>query len=152
MVELLALTAIGTVIGTVVAAEASAWMPHLSRCVLRSALSRLSRDLPPEVRARWIEEIEADFACFSDRPWGGLAFALAVRRRGAKRLAEELKSRPLRAKGRSKAAPGAGPAPRYRWVLSHKSFGLSPSMPRYVRIPVYEPEEAAEAEEPEGDG
>jgi hypothetical protein len=148
-VELLALTVIGTVVGTIVAVEASAWMPHLSRRVLRSALSRLPQDLPPEVRVRWIEEIEADFACFADRPWGGLAFALGVRRKGAKRLATELKPRPLRAKGKGKVAPSAGPAPRYQWVLSHKSFGLNPTMPRYVRVRVYEPEEK---EETEGDG
>lgn len=145
--ELLALTVIGTVLGSIVAVEASAWMPHLSRRILRSALSRLPADLPPEVRTRWIEEIQADFACFADRPVGGLVFALGVRRKGARRLAAELKPRrlPARVQGKGRIATATDTLPRYRWVPSYKSFGPYPSWPRYVRIRV------GEAEEAEGD-
>lgn len=149
MVELLILTAVGTVVGSIAAVEASAWVPYLSRRLLGSALARLQQDLPPEVRDRWVEEIEADFAAFSDRPWGGLGFALGVRRKGARRLAAELKPRRSRLFGfRSRAKRVRRPRPEvveYRWVQSTK-ISIGTSHPRYVRIPIYPKRERADDE------
>jgi hypothetical protein len=88
--EILALTIVGTVVGTILALEAGAWMPYLSRALVRSTLGRMPVGLDPHIRARWTEEIEADLGAYADRPIGGLAFALRLRRRGGRRLAEQL--------------------------------------------------------------
>ena len=88
--DLLLITVIATVIGTLLAIEAKAWMPYLSARILRGAIARFPEALARETRERWAEEIEADLAAYGDRPLGGLAFALRLRRRGGRRLAGEL--------------------------------------------------------------
>ncbi len=155
MVALLALTILGTVIGTILAVEASAWMPYLGHRLIRSALSRFPEGLPAEVRARWAEEIEADFASFADRPWGGLVFAIGVRWKGARRLAAELAPRRIKAtasRSKSKHTPPPAAAsdrvPAVRYVTSYKFFGGRP-MPRYIRIP--EPTNLPEPTSDEGE-
>lgn len=157
MVALLALTILGTVIGTILAVEASAWMPHLGRRLVRSALSRFPDGLPAEVRARWAEEIEADFASFADRPWGGLVFAIGVRWRGARRLAVELAPRRIKATAsRSKgkrtppaAATASNRVPAGRVITSYKFFGGRPTL-RYITLP--EPTNLPEPTDEEGGG
>lgn len=87
---LLLITIIGTVIGTLLASEAKAWLPRLSLRLLRHTLSGLPRELPAESKRRWVEEIEADLLDYEARPLGGFAFAFRVYRRGARDLAAEL--------------------------------------------------------------
>jgi hypothetical protein len=87
---LLAVSIIGTFIGTVLAVEAKAWAPHLSARLLRATIDRFPQGIDEEMRGRWSEEIEADLASYADRPLGGLIFALRLRRRGGKALAAEL--------------------------------------------------------------
>jgi hypothetical protein len=86
----LVVTAIGTALGTILAVEAQAWMPHLSKRLLRKAISRLDVDLSPERRGRWVEEIEADFDTYEGRPVGGLVFAIRLRLSGTKDLVRQL--------------------------------------------------------------
>lgn len=88
--ELLAYTIVGTVIGTLLAIEAKAWLPYLSAGLVRSTLRKMPDALDHEFRSRWSEEIESDLASYDDRPLGGFLFALRLRRRGGKRLAAEL--------------------------------------------------------------
>jgi hypothetical protein len=78
------------VVGSILAFEARAWMPHLSRWLVAQAIRRLPGDLKIELRQRWAEEIRADLVAFDDRPVGGLIFALRVRLKGGRDLAAEL--------------------------------------------------------------
>lgn len=88
--DVLAYTIVGTVIGTVLAIEAKAWLPYLTRALLRRTLDDLPDALDHQLRSRWSEEIEADLAQFDDRPLGGFLFALRLRWKGGRRLAAEL--------------------------------------------------------------
>lgn len=54
--------------------EIRAWLPHLSRALVRHAAQRLS----PEHRDRWQEEVLADLESFDDRPLTGFAHAVRV--------------------------------------------------------------------------
>jgi hypothetical protein len=87
---LFAVTVFATVIGTVLALEAQAWAPYVSRLLVRLAVARLQADMPRSLRERWVEEIEADAASFADRPLGGLVFSLLLWRKGGRELAGEL--------------------------------------------------------------
>ena len=86
----LLVTILGTIVGTVLAIEARAWLPHFSAWVLRKTLEGLPRKLDETLRKRWAKEIEADLASYQDRPVGGLIFAMRVRAKGARDLAAEL--------------------------------------------------------------
>jgi len=66
-------------------------MPHLSRRLLRKAIALLAEELSTEMRERWIEEIEADFASYQGRPVGELVFALRLRLSGARKLARQVR-------------------------------------------------------------
>jgi len=87
--ELLILT-LATLLGTLLALEAKAWLPRLSRRLIAGAVARFPADLRAADRDRWRREIESDLAAFDDRPLGGLAFALRVRFKGGRDLAAEL--------------------------------------------------------------
>jgi hypothetical protein len=95
LMEALILAVIGTVLGTVLASEASAWMSHLSRRLVDIAISRLLTKWREEERARWREEIEADFATYSKRPLAGLLFAVGLRWTARKRRLARLSPRRL---------------------------------------------------------
>lgn len=88
--EILILTIVGTVIGTVLAIEAKAWMPYVGSRLVRGTLERMPRGLEEQMRSRWAEEIEADHATLADRPVGGLVFAVGLCLKGGRRLAAEL--------------------------------------------------------------
>jgi hypothetical protein len=89
-VEILILTIVGTVIGTLLAIEAKAWMPFLSRHLMRATFAHFPDGLDEPLVARWSEEIEADLHRYRDRPLGGLIFALRLRLKGGRDLAAEL--------------------------------------------------------------
>jgi hypothetical protein len=103
--ELLILT-LATLLGTLLALEAKAWLPFLSRRLIAGAVARFPADLRADDRDRWRREIESDLAAFDDRPLGGLAFALRVRFKGGKDLAAEL------ALAEKIAEPEQAPEPR----------------------------------------
>jgi hypothetical protein len=86
----LAITIVGTMIGTMLAIEAKAWMPYVSHRLVRSTLDRMPNELDEDMQSRWGEEIEADLASYGDRPLGGLVFAVGVARKGGRGLAAEL--------------------------------------------------------------
>jgi len=88
--DLLVLTLAGTLIGTVLAVEAVAWLPYVSRALVAMALDEFPEDLSEDKTARWAKEIKADLASLEDRPIGGLYFAVGVCLKGGKRLAAEL--------------------------------------------------------------
>lgn len=88
--DLLLITILGTVIGTLLAVEAKAWMPYLSARMVRSTLDGMPTELDDEMRLRWGEEIEGDLNAYSDRPLGELQFAVRLRRKGGRQLAAEL--------------------------------------------------------------
>lgn len=88
--EILVFTIIGTVIGTVLAIEAKAWMPYVGFRLVRATLERMPEGLEEQICSRWAEEIEADHAALADRPIGGLMFAVRLRLKGGRRLAGEL--------------------------------------------------------------
>lgn len=114
LVAMFVVTLIATVVGTVLAFEAQAWAPHVTRRLLRKAFAQFPGDLPADMRARWTEEIEADVAGFDDRPLGGLAFAFRLWRRGGPELAGELALRQVsgaKAAAQSQASSEA-PAPQ----------------------------------------
>lgn len=96
LVAVFVVTLIATVVGTVLAFEAQAWAPYVTRRLLRKAFARFPGDLPAGTRARWMEEIEADANGFDDRPLGGLAFAFRLWRRGGRELSGELALRQVR--------------------------------------------------------
>jgi hypothetical protein len=87
--ELLILT-VATLLGTLLALEAKAWLPRVSRRLIASAVGHFPADLGPADRDRWSREIESDLETFDDRPLGGLVFALRVRFKGGRDLAAEL--------------------------------------------------------------
>jgi hypothetical protein len=87
---LFAVTVVATVVGTVLALEAQAWAPYVSRHLVRLVVARLRAEMPSHLRERWVEEIEADAASFADRPLGGLIFSLRLWRKGGRDLAGEL--------------------------------------------------------------
>ncbi len=99
--DILFLSLIGTVAGTVLALEVLTWMPHVSRRLLERTIAEFPEELPGKQRARWAEEIEADLASFADRPLGGLQFALKLRRQGGRSLAAELALQSTLASARS---------------------------------------------------
>ena len=113
---------VGTIVGTVLALEALAWMPHMSRRLVRRALEKLPDDLPSELAARWWEEIEADLESYSERPVGGLLFALTLSLRGGKRLAAELALDSVSSAPREEKASAAGIAETER-ILSIPGLG-----------------------------
>jgi hypothetical protein len=84
------LLTITTLLGSVLAVEARAWLPHLSRWIVSRTMKQLPKALSRELRERWTEEIEADLASFHDRPLSGFVFALRLRLKGARDLAAEL--------------------------------------------------------------
>jgi hypothetical protein len=86
----LSITILGTLLGTLLALEAKAWIPYLSTWLMRTALAGMPEQLNANERSRWGEEIEADLTDYSERPLGGLVFALNLRRKGGRRLAAEL--------------------------------------------------------------
>jgi len=87
--ELLVLT-LATLLGTLFALEAKAWLPRVSRRLIASAVARFPAELDAAARDRWSREIEADLGAFDDRPLGGFVFALRVRSKGGRDLAGEL--------------------------------------------------------------
>jgi hypothetical protein len=87
---LLAITILGTFLGTVLAVEAKAWMPHLSACLVRATIARFPDGIDEDMRARWTEEIEADLAGYGDRPLGGILFGLRLRLKGGRELCAQL--------------------------------------------------------------
>ncbi|HEY3491372.1 MAG TPA: hypothetical protein VGK43_00370, partial [Solirubrobacterales bacterium] len=89
---ILLVTVIATVVGTILALEAWAWVPHLSSQLLRRTIDSLSEGLPPDQSARWAEEVEADFETYQSRRIGGLVFAVRFRLSGGRGLLEELSS------------------------------------------------------------
>lgn len=102
-----AVTVVATVAGTVLALEAQAWAPYLSRYLLRQAMARLQADVPNSLRDRWVEEIEADAASFGDRPLGGLVFCVRLWRKGGRELAGELALREAYASQSQAASPAS---------------------------------------------
>jgi hypothetical protein len=62
------------VVQSLLSDEVRGWLPHLSRKLVSAAVWRM----PPEHRARYREEWEADLATFNDRPITALIFALRV--------------------------------------------------------------------------
>jgi hypothetical protein len=84
------LLTITTLLGSILALEARAWLPHLSRRLVSRAMKKFPRELPLHLRKRWTEEIEADLASFHDRPLSGLVFAFRVWLKGGRDLAAEL--------------------------------------------------------------
>lgn len=90
MLELVLITIVATVVGTLVALEAKAWMPYLSRRLLRATFADFPDGLDEPLVARWSEEIEGDLYRYGDRPLGGLIFALRLRLKGGRDLAAEL--------------------------------------------------------------
>jgi hypothetical protein len=102
---LFAVTVVATVVGTVLALEAQAWAPYVSRHLVRLAVARLQADMPRQLRERWVEEIEADAASFADRPLGGLVFSLRLWRKGGRELAGELALREAPAPESQTASP-----------------------------------------------
>jgi hypothetical protein len=87
---LLAITIIGTFLGTIGALEAKAWMPYLTVRLVRTTIARFPDGLKEEMRSRWAEEIEADVASYDDRPLGGVLFAFRLRLKGGRELAAQL--------------------------------------------------------------
>ena len=104
--DVLVLTIVGTLIGTVLAIEANAWMPHLSGWLVRRALAQMPKGLDQQMRSRWGEEIEGDLDSYSNRPLGGLIFAVGVACRGGRRLAAELMLEQALAKDPESAGQG----------------------------------------------
>ncbi len=76
---------------TLLTEETRAWLPHLTRALIRSA----ARRLPAEHRDRYTEEWLAEAEAYSDRPLTALVCAFGVRR-GARRLGRELTTGRLR--------------------------------------------------------
>jgi hypothetical protein len=81
---------LATLLGTLFALEAKAWLPRVSRRLVASAVARFPAELDAADRDRWSREIEADLGAFDDRPLGGFVFALRVRFKGGRDLAGEL--------------------------------------------------------------
>jgi hypothetical protein len=79
-----------TLLGSLLALEARAWLPHVSRRLISQATKQLPKALSVDLRQRWAAEIEADLASFQDRPLSGFVFALRVRAKGGRDLAAEL--------------------------------------------------------------
>jgi hypothetical protein len=107
--ELIVLT-VATLLGTLLALEAKAWMPHLGRWLVARAIARFPSEIDPSVRQRWEQEIRVDFAEFSDRPLGGLLFASRVLLKGGRDLAAELALEEKLAQGQETRAAVAVPA------------------------------------------
>lgn len=120
--DLLAYTIVGTVIGTLLAIEAKAWLPYISASIVRSVLGKMPEPLDDQLRSRWSEEIEADLTQYDDRPLGGFLFALRLRRRGGKRLAEELALEQALSTSRPIAESKEGPS-RATGVTIHERDG-----------------------------
>ena len=87
--ELLILT-LATLLGTLLALEAKAWLPYVGRWLIAGTTRHFPDGIDVATRERWLREIEADFETFGDRPLGGLLFALRVRLKGGRDLAAEL--------------------------------------------------------------
>lgn len=87
---ILLVTVIATVVGTVLALEAWAWLPHLSQRLLRKMINRLPEELPEDLASRWSEEIEADFETYQGRRIGGLVFAVGLWVNGGRKLLDQL--------------------------------------------------------------
>lgn len=107
IVDVLLATILGTVIGTILILEANAWIPYISRRVVRRVLGDLPKELPKAQRDRWVEEVEGDLESFADRPLGGLYFALGLWLRGGKRLSGELLLQAALASGTDAGHEGA---------------------------------------------
>jgi len=115
--DVLAYTIVGTVIGTVLAIETKAWLPYLSRRLLRRALAGMPGALEDRLRARWSEEIEADLAQFDDRPLGGLLLALRLLAKGGRGLAAELALEQTLSDPEPAAAPDQGVVRNFRLTM-----------------------------------
>lgn len=102
---LLLVTVVGTIVGTVLAMEAWASTPHMSRWLLRKTVSRFPADLPEVLADRWAKELDADLASFEDRRIVGLLFALRLRLKGGPTLAAQLALAHAQSSGHSEADP-----------------------------------------------
>lgn len=89
-----------TLLGSVLAFEVRAWLPHVSRYLISQAMKQIPKELSTNLRERWTSEIEADLASFHDRPLSGFVFALRVRLKGGRDLAAELALQQAIARGR----------------------------------------------------
>ncbi len=73
------------IVVTLLTEETRAWLPHVTRALVRSAVRRV----PPDHRDRYEEEWLAEVAAYSDRPLTAVVRACGVRH-GARRTGGEL--------------------------------------------------------------
>lgn len=109
IVVLLIASILGTVIGTVLALEAWASVPHLGSSLVRNTIDRFPASVPEAERVRWAEELKADFATYEDRRLAGLVFAIRLRATGGRKLMAELAA--ARPSGKRTAAPATKAVP-----------------------------------------